>query len=79
MAQHFLNILQPGAVFQQMQRKGMPQHMWRNLLGNTGLLGISLDNLPKALPGQTASVQISKKGLSAGIVYQQGAHTANII
>ena len=60
MAQHHLDVLELGAVFQQVQRKGMAESVGRNIFGNTGAAGIVFNNLPKALPGQAFSIKVQE-------------------
>jgi len=48
--QHLLNRSQIGPALQKMGGKRMPQRMRLYFLFDPGLLGIMLDDLPKALP-----------------------------
>ena len=79
MSQHFLDRPQIRPIFQQMGRKGVAERMRRNLLFDSGLLLIVLDDFPKALPGHTLAVHIDKKGRLRLVFHQLRAYIPQIV
>ena len=55
---HLLNYLELRAIFQQQSGKGMAQGMGSNVLIDTSLFGVLLDDFPKALTGQARAIHI---------------------
>ena len=50
--QHQLNGPKIRSPFQEMSRKGVPEHMRADGKSKTGLIGIPPEKLPEALPGE---------------------------
>jgi hypothetical protein len=50
MTEHYLQRAQIGAVFEQMRRKRVPQHMRSNVGRNARFSRTAFDYLPNALP-----------------------------
>ena len=61
MSQHFLNRPQIRSVFKQVYRKRMAQGMRRDILFDSGLLLIMLDDLPEPLTTHPLTVHIDKQ------------------
>ena len=63
MAQHLLNGMEVRAVFQQVRRKGVAQHMGRDVFLDICFFLVEFDDLPKALAGHSLAVHIDEQGL----------------
>jgi hypothetical protein len=48
--QHRLHASQIGAAFQQMRSEGVPKHVGRQVVENSGFLAITRQQLPESLP-----------------------------
>ena len=61
MTKHLLNGMKVSAVFQQVCRKGVAQHMWCDILFDICLFLVVFDDFPKALAGHTLAIHIDEQ------------------
>ena len=72
-SQDLLKVLGCGSILQQMNGQGMAQTLGRDILLDAGLAGTLLDDLPKTLARQPASIAVDEQGRLPWVLQQRRA------
>ena len=79
MTQHLLNGAEVGAVFKQVDGKGVAQGVGRDVLLDAGLLLIVFDDLPESLTAHALAAHVHEQGIFLLIGNEPGADIPHII
>lgn len=61
--EHLLDGAQIGAILEQVRRKRVTQHVWRDFFRDAGIFRPSLNDLPKPLTAESTAASVQKQRL----------------
>src|SRR5215210_2747756 len=77
-AEHLLDSAEVCTALEQMRREGVPQRVWRNGLGDSGVLDVAAEDLPCAHARERLAARVEKKHALATSLLQARSQLADV-